>query len=38
MHVAEKLGKSLQDLCERISWPLDSKYPSAYEAFTLAVQ
>ncbi len=38
MHVAEKLGKGLQDLCERISWPLAAKYPSAYEAFTLAVQ
>eukprot|EP00301_Raphidiophrys_heterophryoidea_P018825 c3819_g1_i1.p1 GENE.c3819_g1_i1~~c3819_g1_i1.p1 ORF type:complete len:377 (-),score=106.94 c3819_g1_i1:366-1430(-) len=36
-HTSEVCGKTTQELCEKISWPLYKKYGHAYEAFKRAV-
>jgi len=36
-HVAEKLNLVLEDLYQKIGWPLYKKYGHAYEAFKLAI-
>lgn len=32
-HVAATHGLEVEDLCQKVSWPLHEKYPSAYDAF-----
>eukprot|EP00053_Salpingoeca_punica_P005371 m.53952 g.53952 ORF g.53952 m.53952 type:complete len:311 (+) comp13209_c0_seq1:209-1141(+) len=36
-HVAETEHVNLEDLYQRSAWPLERKYPSAYDAFKLAI-
>ncbi|KAH8924047.1 translation initiation factor eIF-2 alpha subunit [Atractiella rhizophila] len=36
-HVAEKTGTDLEELNEKITWPLYRKYGHAYEAFKLSI-
>lgn len=36
-HVAEKCGGKLEDLYQRVGWPLARKYGHAYDAFRLIV-
>jgi len=36
-HVAEKTGGDLEELYEKITWPLSDKYGHAYDAFKIAI-
>jgi translation initiation factor 2 subunit 1 len=36
-HVAEKTSHPIEDLYERIAWPLDKKYGHSVDAFKLSI-
>lgn len=37
-HVADVKGLRLDDLCQKVGWPLYRKYGHAYDAFKIALK
>merc|ERR1711920_1165607 len=37
-HIASTHNISVEDICEKVSWPLHERYPSAFEAFKRHIQ